>query len=238
MRGLCTYDKYDKYECEQAVSHRCARGECVRAWGEARVNRIDIMCSPRRSSASPASAILVTSCSRLLRYERYERYGACGVRNTRRMRKPKPWACSRDGLGPTPRVPDRGTTGSGVSSVRRAERQKTLGGQVGLSPDSQRKLWEALLRAVTQPDWGRRRRPVMLCVSVNLTQRARAGTLGHTAGHSVTWGKSGPLPYAQSLTWRRTPPKKISQHRRGARLRRGEHPPSRWRRRAAGSSAA
>ena len=116
----------------------CERGECVRAWGEVRVNRIDIMCSPRRSSASPASAILVTSCRRLLRYERYERYGACGVRNTRRMVNPKPWACSGDGLGPTPRVPDRGTTRCGVSSVRRAQRQKTLGGQVGLSPDSQR----------------------------------------------------------------------------------------------------
>ena len=134
----------------------CARGECVRDWGEVLLNRIDIMCSPRRSSASPASATLVTSCSRLLRYERYERYGACGVRNTRWMGKPKPWACSRDGLGPTPRVPDRGTTRCGVSSVRRAQRLKTLGGQVGLSPDSQRKLWEALLQSSYEPDWHHR----------------------------------------------------------------------------------
>ena len=118
--------------------------------------RMDRPRSPADDTCRGSSAILVTSCSRLLRYERYERYGACGVRNKRRMGKPKPWACSGDGLGPTPRVPDRGTTRCGVSSVRRAQRQETRGGQVGLSPDSQRKLWEALLRAVTQPDCRRR----------------------------------------------------------------------------------
>ena len=94
--------------------------------------------SPADDTCRGSSAILVTSCSRLLRYERYERYGACGVRNKRRMGKPKPWACSGDGLGPTPRVPDRGTTRCGVSNVRRAQRQKTRGGQVDIFPDSQR----------------------------------------------------------------------------------------------------
>ena len=34
---------------------------------------------------------------------------------------------------------------------------------------------------------------------VSITQRARTGTLGHTAGHSATWGKGGPLPYVITL---------------------------------------
>ena len=157
MEQALTYDKYDEYDKYDKYESGTWAREGARRRAEARVTRAKIRMDRPRSPADDtcrgSSAILVTSCSRLLRYERYETYGACGVRNTRRMGKPKPWACSRDGLGPTPRVPDRGTTGSGVSTVRRAERQKTLGGQVGLSPDSQRKLWEALLRAVSQPDW-------------------------------------------------------------------------------------
>ena len=142
-------DKYDKYE-----SGTWARAG-ARKRAEARVTRAKIRMDRPRSPADDtcrgSSAILVTSCSRLLRYETYDTYGACGVRNTRRMGKPKPWACSRYRLGPTPRVPDRGTSRCGVSSVRRAERQKTYGGQVGLSPDSQRKLWESLLQSSYNP---------------------------------------------------------------------------------------
>ena len=128
------YDEYDKYE-----SGTWARAGARRR-AEARVTRAKIRMDRPRSPADDtcrgSSAILVTSCSRLLRYERYERYGACEVRNTRRMGKPKPWACSGDGLGPTPRVPDRGTTRCGVSSVRRAQRQKNHGAQVDNPPDS------------------------------------------------------------------------------------------------------
>ena len=74
-----------------------------------------------------------------------------------------------------------------------------------------------------------------LCES--FTTRARGDTRSHS-GTLSHMGENGPQPCAQSLTWRRTPPKKISQHRRGARLRRDGRRPSQWQPRAAESSAA